>query len=171
MSMGGQAPDSQDWIARLSLAPHPEGGWFRRIYTDSQQLVLDSGARPRASSIHYLLSRDSPQGFLHRNRSTILHYLQSGGPVEYALFDPQRRSLQRVVLGTDAGQSLFLEVPGGIWKGSRLLAQAEHALVAEVVLPGFDEADHAFMTLADLQRDFPEQSQPCQPWRDWLKPE
>lgn len=137
------AAAGRDWIERLELAPHPEGGWFRRIHTDARQVETAHGARPVLSSIHYLLTREQPVGRLHCNRSTILHYLQDGGPVEYLLFDEQG-ALSRTVLGREPGQSLFLCVPGGVWKASRLLGDASHALVSEVVTPGFDYADHCF---------------------------
>lgn len=145
-----------DWAERLRLEPHPEGGWFRRLYTDGRSCDTAHGPRAAASSIHYLLQRPQQvQGRLHRNRSTILHYLQHGGPVEYLLLSADGR-LQCHTLGFAAGQLLFLEVPGGVWKASRLLVEAGHALVAEVVLPGFDYADHEFMTAAVLRRDFPQ---------------
>lgn len=144
-----------DWIARLGLEPHPEGGWYRRIYTDARHYELPAGPRPLASSIHYLLTRAGPLGRMHRNRSTILHYLQHGGPVEYTLLRPDGR-LDTVVLGYAPGQTLFLEVPGGVWKASRLLADAAHALVSEAVLPGFDYADHEFLDAARLAAEFPQ---------------
>jgi len=144
-----------DWIARLGLEPHPEGGYFRRVYTDARTLATPAGERAAASSIHYLLDRRSPVGRLHRNRSLILHYLQHGGPVDYWLLDAAG-ALQRVTLGFEPGQALLLEVPGGVWKASRLQPQAEHALLSEVVLPGFDYADHAFMSLSQLTSDHPQ---------------
>lgn len=84
----------------------------------------------------------------------ILHYLQDGGPVEYVLL-PAPGACERVVLGHGEGEQMFLAVPGGCWKASCLTGAASHALVSEVVVPGFDGADHEFMRLATLRRDFP----------------
>ena len=147
-----------DWIARLGLAPHPEGGWFRRIHTDARLIDTPAGPRAAASSIHYLLDRQSPVGRFHRNRSDILHYLQSGGPVDYWLLEAGG-SVRRVRLGFEADQQLFLHVPGGTWKASVLHESADHALVSEVVTPGFDYADHEFLTLTSLRADYPEQAE------------
>jgi predicted cupin superfamily sugar epimerase len=144
-----------DWIARLGLEPHPEGGWFRRIYTDSREIATPGGPRAAASSIHYLLDRRSPIGRLHRNRSTILHYLQHGGPVDYFLLGADGE-LRTVTLGSEPDQQLFLEVPGGVWKASSLVPNVDHALVSEVVLPGFDYADHDFMNLSQLASEYPQ---------------
>ncbi|MGQ0620600.1 MAG: cupin domain-containing protein [Panacagrimonas sp.] len=145
----------QDWIGRLGLEPHPEGGWFRRIHAEPQRVESTNGPRVAATAIHYLLTRAAPVGHLHRNRSTILHFLQSGGPVEYVLLDIASGE-RRVVLGFEAGQSIQLVVPGGIWKASRLVNGAHHALVSEVVVPGWDAADHEFMDLETLGLNFPE---------------
>lgn len=143
-----------DWIDRLQLAPHPEGGYFRRIHTDSLAVETADGERQRLSSIHYLLTRDQPVGCLHSNRSTILHYLQHGGPVDYCLLSPAGE-LREVRLGYAEGQALFLPVAPGVWKASRLADGADHALVAEVVVPGFDPADHVYMT-AEMLAEFPQ---------------
>lgn len=145
--------DASEWIRRLDLAPHPEGGSFRRIYTDERVFATLSGNRPLVTSIHYLLSRQSPIGRLHRNRSTILHYLQDGGPVEYLLL-PEPGVCRRVVLGYGDNQQIFLQVPGGCWKACRLLDGTDRALISEVVVPGFDGIDHQFMPMATLRRDF-----------------
>ena len=134
---------------RLALEPHPEGGYFRRMYTADAMVQTARGERRAATSIQYLLTQEHPRGRFHRVRSTILHYLQSGGPVQYACIDEHGR-LQETTLGFAEGQALFLEVPAGVWKCSRLLANADHALVSEVVLPGFDWADHDYLNPTDL---------------------
>jgi predicted cupin superfamily sugar epimerase len=142
-----------DWVQRLQLAPHPEGGWFRRVHTAERRVQTRYGERAAASSIHYLLDRAAPVSRLHRNRSTILHYLQSGGPVEYLTLD-QAGVLRREVLGP--GAAIFLDVPGGIWKASHLLDGADHALVSEAVIPGWQIEDHEFLSREQLARDYPQ---------------
>lgn len=138
--MNGSNPD---FVTRLALEPHPEGGWFRRIYTAEGSTATPRGERRCASSIHYLLTRDSPLGRLHRNESDILHLLQSGGPVEYLVYE-EGQAPRYHRLGFDEGEALSLLVPGGCWKGSRLLPGAGLALVTELVVPGFDWSDHRY---------------------------
>lgn len=144
-----------DWAARLGLQPHPEGGYFRRIHTEAREVDTPHGGRHIATSIHYLLTRAQPVGRMHRNRSTILHYLQDGGPVEYLLLD-ESGTLSRVRMGKGEGEQLFLAVPGGVWKASRLVDDASHVLISEVVVPGFDYADHAFLSRAELAARHPQ---------------
>jgi len=136
------------WIARLDLQPHPEGGWFRRIYTASGEIATSGGSRPLATSIYYLLAGAQRSGKLHRNRSDILHFLIDGGPVDYFTLAPDGE-----LSATTLGPSLrHLCVPGGHWKASRLAEDAGHALVAEVVVPGFDFADHEYASEGGVRR-------------------
>lgn len=137
------------WIARLRLEPHPEGGFFRRIHTDSRQVDTAGGRRAAVTSIYYLLSAGAARARLHRNQSPILHYLLDGGPVDYAWLSPAGE-LSQAQLRRDQGDALFLYVPGSHWKASALAAGAAFALIAEAVVPGFDYADHEFMSEARL---------------------
>jgi predicted cupin superfamily sugar epimerase len=137
----------KELIESLGLEPHPEGGYYRRTYTSPVNLVTPSGSRPSATSIFYLMTREQPLGRLHRNRSDILHYLLEGGPVEYLIAGTDGQ-LHREVMGPTLKRVLLVQ--GGQWKASELKAEASHALIAEMVTPGFDFADHEFAAEADL---------------------
>jgi predicted cupin superfamily sugar epimerase len=138
---------AEELIAWLGLEPHPEGGFFRRIYTSPVPHGTTGGTRATASSIYYLMTERQPFGRLHRNRSDILHFFLEGDPVEYHTVDPEGRLDVRILGGADARHLL---VPGGWWKASRVPEGSRYALVAEVVTPGFDFADHEFASEADL---------------------
>jgi len=152
-----------DLKKRLGLEAHPEGGYYRRVYTSESRVQTLRGERHAATAIQYLLDRESPRARFHRVRSTILHSLQSGGPVQYACIDAQG-VLTETTLGFGEGQALFLEVPANTWKASRLIEAAEHALVSEVVIPGFDWADHQYLEAADLSLALRQRLEA----RDWL---
>ena len=143
-----------DWVSKLGLELHPEGGYFKRIYTAPASHATAGGERLLATSIYYLLDRAEPRGRLHRNRSDILHFFLDGGPVEYLMLAADGE-LRRERLGKAPGDARFLLVPGGCWKASQLIDGAGHALVAEVVTPGFDYADHQFASLDQLRREHP----------------
>jgi len=114
------------------------------------------GPRYTMTSIHYLLTDDSPIGHWHRNESDIVHFHHLGGPVHYYMLHPDGR-LETAVLGPDlaAGQRLQLTVQGGVWKASHLPA-GEYGLISEAVAPGFDYADMALGARADLLAQFPQ---------------
>jgi predicted cupin superfamily sugar epimerase len=145
----------QSWIDRLGLAPHPEGGYFRRIWTAPGSVATPAGPRAPASAIYYLLTADAPIGRFHRNTSEILHVLVAGGPASYALIAPDG-AWHDHTLGHAAADTTHLTCPAGWWKGTRLAPGADHVLVAETVCPGFDYADHTMADVHLFMRLFPQ---------------
>lgn len=112
----------------LDLAPHPEGGWYRRTWTAPVTVETEYGPRPSATAILYLLDGESRR---HRVRSSELWLWHSGSGVELWV-DGGRYTL-------DAHHPQQL-VPPHAWQ-SATLAGPEPALVSCVVSPGFDFAD------------------------------
>lgn len=80
---------SNEIITHLSLEPHPtEGGYFRRTYEADLRCDTENGSRMLLTSIYYMLIQDSPGGFLHRNKSDILHYHHLGAAIKYTIVSP-----------------------------------------------------------------------------------
>lgn len=126
--------------AALGLAPHPEGGWYRRTWTAPTTVDTSQGTRPTATAILYLL--DAPTRW-HRVRSTELWCWHAGPPVTLLLAGsgPAPAAATGTLLGTPAdGGFPQVEVPPQVWQAARPV-RAEPALVSCVVSPGFDFAD------------------------------
>jgi predicted cupin superfamily sugar epimerase len=142
------AMNKQQLIEKLSLETHIEGGYFSRTYRSDLTASVPYDTEPRCllSSIYYMLTDDRPIGYLHRNKSDIIHYFQGGSPLIYIIITPDG-TLDKKVLGADLdkGQQLQLIVRSGYWKATELTA-GEFGLVSEAVSPGFEYED---MELAD----------------------
>jgi predicted cupin superfamily sugar epimerase len=153
-------PTAEQVAQALNLSGHIEGGYYRRTYqADHRKLIPTSGGdRYLMTSIYYMLTKQSPIGHFHKNKSDIMHYYHLGDPVRYTLIYPDGK-LETVIMGGDVthGQVLQLMVKGGIWKASELLnSDYGYGLISEAVSPGFDFAD---MTLGDkekLTNEFPQ---------------
>jgi predicted cupin superfamily sugar epimerase len=144
-------------ISILGLERHPlEGGYFRRTYESEASFGAGDGNRKLLSSIYYLLSSDSPIGFMHRNKSDIVHYYHLGEPASYMLISPGGEIFEKV-LGPDIsnGQHLQLVVPGGYWKASELKS-GDYSLISEAVSPGFVYSDNQLATRELLDCECPE---------------
>jgi len=147
------------WITQLKLEPHViEGGYFRRTYqSDYTHEAIPYAQSPRylMTSIFYMLTDDSPIGYLHLNHADIMHYFHAGSPLTYLIVHPDGQ-LERVRLGNNpaAGEQLQLLVKGGCWKTS-LLETGEFGLISEAVSPGFEYADMASITSQEVQARFP----------------
>ena len=147
MSGAGEPPA----LARaLDLAPHPEGGWFRRTWTAGPTLQPPGypGARASATAIHYVLAPGEESRW-HRVRSDELWCwhrgpalsLWIGGAGERPAADAEA---DEIVLGdrVEDGHAAHAVVPGGVWQRAAPAPDARaEVLVTCVVSPGFDEAD------------------------------
>ena len=118
-------------IAALRLAPHPEGGWYRRTWVAG----AEDGARPAGSAIYYLLLAGEVSA-AHRLDATELWHFYAGDPLELRREWPDgRRDL--LVLGPDvgAGQIPQAVVDAGVWQSARPLGR--YALIGATVTPAF----------------------------------
>lgn len=153
------AISKQAIIKELQLERHPkEGGYFRRTYESSKVLNIEAKERKLLTSIYYLLTDDHSIGYLHKNKSDILHFHHLGGSVKYLTISPQGK-VEISILGSDIlnGELPQLLVPAGYWKAS-LLLKGSFGLISEAVSPGFEYEDNELATLDNIRKfcpDFP----------------
>ena len=146
-------------IEALGLTPHDEGGFFFETYRSAETVPCadrPGGRRPTLTCIYYLLTADAPRGWLHRNRSDIVHFFHAGGPLRYLTLTPDG-ALSEAVLGPDPtrGHRPQLVVPAGVWKATELL-DGDFALVGEAVAPGFDYRDRELADRHAIGRNYPQ---------------
>jgi len=136
------------WVRRLDLDPHPEGGWFRETWRS--ELILAETALPpqydgpRAAGTAILFALlPGQESAWHTVRGAELWLHHRGSPVELE-FGANPDTAITHLLGSDieAGQCPQLLVPPGYWQRARPLGD-EPSLVSCVVVPGFDFADFA----------------------------
>ena len=149
-------PSAQIVIDQLGLMPHQEGGYFLETFRNDSSMPVNrpGGTRSVMTSIYYLLSKQRPIGYFHRNTSDIVHYWQGGGALRYTMLTPTG-TCEQVILGPDvaAGEVLQLVVPGGYWKATEL-CRGVYGLLGEAVAPGFEYQDMAFGQRDELQLQY-----------------
>ena len=144
-----------DWIERLGLVPHPEGGHFRETYRAPECMAGTDlpprygGSRAFGTAIYFLL-RSGEASRLHRIKSDEIWHFYAGGPLAIFLIHPAG-NLHEIALGLDFdhGQRPQAVVPAGTWFGAAPLPDTLYSLVGCTVAPGFDFAD---FELADRRR-------------------
>mgnify|MGYP001815589624 CR=1 FL=1 len=150
----------EEVIEYLRLEPHPtEGGYFRRTYESSSYTNGLNPPRRCLTSIYYMLTSDSPHGYLHRNQSDIVHFHHSGSPIRYLIISPEGQ-VQEKILGPNllVGEQPQLTVRGGDWKASQLCS-GEYGLISEAVSPGFEYEDNHIASAEELVQLFPDLAQ------------
>lgn len=130
-------PRAEDLVARLALAPHVEGGHYRRIHT----AAAPSGSRPALSAIHFLLAAGEHSAWHRVDAEEAWHYVE-GDALELLIYQPHTDHLQRLQLGPFDARQLaqcpLHVVPAGAWQAARPLGR--YTLCNCLVAPAFDFA-------------------------------
>jgi uncharacterized protein len=152
---------AQDWIDRLHLQPHPEGGYFRETYRaplilPRSALSGHGGDRAASTAIYFLLAGDQFSAF-HRIRSDELWHFYAGSTLIVHVITPDGEYRQiRLGSSADQGEHFQAVVPAGCWFGSSLLDPNKYALVGCTVAPGFDFADFEMAKRDELIAHYPQ---------------
>ncbi len=154
-----------NWIQRLNLIPHPEGGFYRETYRADLRLagsVLGPGfhgSRAVSTAIYYLLEAGQVSKF-HRIRSDELWHFYDGVPLVLHGLD-ERHGYFNFRLGRHEGTLPQAVIPAGVWFAAELApgcASDDFALVGCTVAPGFDFQDFEMADPRCLAGQFPDQA-------------
>ncbi|MBM3163004.1 MAG: cupin domain-containing protein [Chlorobi bacterium] len=155
---------TEEWIERLRLQPHPEGGFYRETYRSPGTYGFgpDSpfgGPRSHATAIFYLL-KTGERSRLHRIHSDELWFYHAGNPLRVHFF-PSEGDPSSFLLGPDPDKDEVLQeaVPAESWFGACHDAGTSgtegYSLVSCVVAPGFDFRDFTFAPKEVLRERYP----------------
>ena len=150
-----------DWIERLSLQPHPEGGWYREVYRSAE--LLDEtmlperfgGTRSFSTAIYFLLMAGEISR-LHRIKQDELWHFYDGAPLRLHRIRPDGSTCSEL-LGREAGALPMAMVPAGDYFGAEV-TEGDYTLVGCTVAPGFDFADFEMPSRDELYTRFPDQA-------------
>ena len=78
--------NSDYWKKELGLDPHPEGGWYKRVFESEIPWTQN---RPAMTSIYYLLE-DTDFSALHRLKQDEQWHFYHGSPITIHEIDPMR---------------------------------------------------------------------------------
>ncbi len=151
-------------IDKLSLAPHPEGGYFSESYrsqeTIQQQPDRFHGEHVYKTAIYYLLERDNISAF-HRLKQDELWHYYVGSSVILHILDPTQGYKQRLLGSalTDERASYQVLVPQNVWFAAELKDKTQFSLVGCTTSPGFEFSDWELAKPDTLIDRFPQQAE------------
>ncbi|MBV6830686.1 cupin domain-containing protein [Xanthomonas euvesicatoria] len=127
-------PTAAALIRSLDLAPHPEGGHYRRIHASARQVTDNGQTRPAMTAIRFLLSAGECSAW-HRVDAEETWHWQLGDALELLIYDTCTEQVQRVIVdAAERGEPMHV-VPAGCWQAARSLG--DFTLVGCTVSPGF----------------------------------
>jgi uncharacterized protein len=145
--------NSKDLVQKLSLLPHPEGGYYREIYRSGAK----DGKRAAMTSIYFLLERGQVSRWHVVDADEAWHFYE-GGPLELLVMPPDFSRVERYLLGeVSAGNEPVFVVPAGWWQAARPVK--DYALAGCTVAPGFEFAGFRFLEEEEkriVAKTFPE---------------
>jgi predicted cupin superfamily sugar epimerase len=123
---------ADDIIQRLSLRPHPEGGFFRETFRHAPA----TGGRGSLTVIYYLL-RAGERSAWHRIDAVEVWHHYDGAPLRLDMSD-DGVGLRSVTLGRDlaSGQQPHAVVPARSWQAGETLG--DWSLTGCTVAPAFE---------------------------------
>ena len=135
--MSGRQDDVvRQMIETLSLAPHPEGGWYRELWRAPSQ----EGERASATSIHFLLEAHQHSHW-HRVDAAEIWLWHAGDPLLLSVAGSDSGPVEDIRLGPDvlAGDWPQHVIAPGEWQAATPLpGHAGFTLVSCVVSPAFE---------------------------------
>ena len=140
-------------VARLKLAPHPEGGWYREVHRSPTRLIAPRGPRAAITSIYFLLEAGQKSRWHVVAADEVWHF-QDGAPLELLIYRPATATLTRRLLGrvSDGLESIGI-VSAGEWQAAR--STGAWTQVGCDVAPGFEFEDFHFVSaVADHEPHF-----------------
>ena len=146
--------NAKEWVKKLGLAEHPEGGYFRETFRSRIQVSAPgfAGGRSASTAIYYLLKSGQFSAF-HRIKSDELWHLYAGSPLVLHIIDGG--DLSTVTLGRGTGQAPQAAVRAGCWFAVSVPRPRSYSLAGCTVAPGFDFADWEMGKREQLLSEYP----------------
>jgi predicted cupin superfamily sugar epimerase len=152
----------EQWIQRLQLIRHAEGGYYRETYRSGIKLpagVLPSAfgsARSLATTIYYLLRGDDFSAW-HRLRSDEMWHFYAGSSLLIYQISPEGQCTSYRLGHSGCPDELpQCLVPAGYWIAAKVGRKDSFSLVGCTVSPGFEFADFEVGRRDNLLQTFPE---------------
>ncbi len=116
-------------IAKLNLAPHPEGGHYRQTW------VADGPGRPSGTCIYFLLA-EGEKSHWHKVDATEIWLYHAGAPLILSLSETEVGPAMEHLLTPDLANGVpQIIVPKDHWQAAR--STGDWTLVSCTVSPGF----------------------------------
>jgi uncharacterized protein len=129
-----KALTAADIIARLDLAPHPEGGHYRETFRDMR---CDANGRASSTAIYFLLARGERSHWHRIDAVEVWHYY-AGSALRLQIADDSGGRTIRLGPDLAGGEVPQAIVPAQAWQAAE--SSGDWTLVGCTVAPGFEFA-------------------------------
>jgi len=146
---------AKDWIEKLDMVPHPEGGFYRRPFVSKEKFIRHdipdvSTSERKLWTSEYMLFEPNMIMTFHSLRSESVWYFHCGDPIKFYLISPEG-DYEVKTLGIDlsADNTPQIQIP----KNYAIAIEASKesfTLIGTMISPGFDIDDLKVYKREDL---------------------
>ncbi len=153
---------AKEYINKLQLKPHPEGGYFSEVYRSRELIKANhlperySSSRSFSTSIYFMLEGNQFSSF-HRLKSDELWHFYDGTALTIIVID-ETGLLKEIKLGNELNKDEAFQtvIKKNSWFAAELIDKTSFALIGCTVSPGFDFDDFELGKRNDLTKEFPQ---------------
>ena len=143
----------EDYIKKLNLTAHPEGGYFKETYRGYKVLDTERGKRNSATLIYFLLDSGNYSRF-HRIAFEEIWMFHAGAPLHIHLIHNDG-TLETRELSLEANPQVIIP-PHTIFGAE---TTGDFSLASCMVSPGFDFKDFELFSKDYMLKVFPQQKE------------
>jgi len=146
---------ANDFIKKLNLTKHIEGGYFRRTYESKLKVSIPgyTGERHTATSIYFLLEKDTFSA-LHKLKSDEVWFFNYGSPLILYIIN-EVGELNKIILGDPNHPIYQFTVSANQWLAAEINDKSSFTLVSCFVSPGFEYNDFELADRDMLIQQYP----------------
>jgi len=149
-------------VQKLSLQPHPEGGWFKETYRSDETIKKEhlperfSGDRHHSTAIYFLLTSSNFSALHIIKSDEMWHHYEGSSLNIYVINNKGELKIHSLGKDFDKGEEPQILVKAGDWFGSRVKDEDSYSLVGCTVAPGFDFNDFQLADREKFINSFPQ---------------
>jgi uncharacterized protein len=155
---------AREYIQKLQLKKHPEGGYYREIYRSGEIISATKlpkrykSSRAYSTSIYFLLEGNQFSSF-HKLQSDETWHFYDGVSVQIYIIDTNGNlEKKRVGENLNEGDDFQLTIFKDRWFAAELTDKKNFALIGCTVSPGFDFNDFELAKREELINLYPDHS-------------
>ena len=137
----------QNYIEKLQLEPHPEGGYYRQLFGN------DASGKKDISTIYYMLTDSDISAFHRLHGVTEIWYYHAGEPLNIYVIDTDGNLTVHMLSPDDEMQVIILPEQ---WFAAEIPSKKGYSLVGCAVAPAFSFENFELGHKDALMQQFPQ---------------
>jgi uncharacterized protein len=152
----------KQWILKLRLQKHPEGGYYSEVYRSDENIPESSlnkrygSSRSISTSIYYLLNGNQFSAFHKIKSDEVWHFYDGSAISLYLISEDGNFEIKKLGINLEEKEVPQFVIPKNVWFAAQPDDRNSYTLVGCTVAPGFDFNDFELGDRNELLQKFPQ---------------